>query len=534
MKKVIISKEELFLCGACRETSPWNKIYYQDTTPGSPFSTSIHYSHPRVFCPKCGHLVAERTSIEVEIDWVENAKPMLPGKMPMTGGGMPLISEYCVPYEKKSFNLQGYLGKIEKERQISESTKVQTLERLLESMKNSDPEVRLRAAGELVKFKEEKVAKAIVDAFKYKDRRSQDWLERALEEIGEFSIIPLTEGLNNDDSFIRWRAAFTLSEIVRKIPDQRAGEPLLKALISDDNINVKRIAAQALGTLKYRPAIDTLISVINMGDEIGLSAGYALLNIVGPEDKNLVPFFIDALNSENRRLKLVASEVLIKIGEKKITIPTLTKLIPENSDAISVLGELGPLAGPAVPAIINSIVKNRKYHETYAIKALGNIGYNAKRAVPMLEDLLNDENKNVRDTARESLSKIKMNVNPNKVAEKKIKGNTPVPAAKRPNVITIICVLGFISAFLTFLLVFKKPFIQVATWYSPYLALSSILVLICMIGLWYMKKWAIYLYTGYIILNQLVLASLGIWNLFSIFIPAIVAIIAFTNIKKMK
>ncbi|MFI8605976.1 hypothetical protein ACIGCP_16035 [Cellulophaga baltica] len=104
---------------------------------------------------------------------------------------------------------------------------------------------------------------------------------------------------------------------------------------------------------------------------------------------------------------------------------------------------------------------------------------------------------------------------------------------KRPSAITVICILGFIGAAFTIPLVFSDIARQIGSWYPPYLGLSAILGFTCMIGLWQMKKWAAYTYTAFVVLNQIILLVMGVWNIMALIIPAIVVAIALTHLKKM-
>lgn len=54
-----------------------------------------------------------------------------------------------------------------------------------------------------------------------------------------------------------------------------------------------------------------------------------------------------------------------------------------------------------------------------------------------------------------------------------------------------------------------------------------------MIGLWKMKKWAAFAYTGFSALNQIVLLAMGVWNIMALIIPGIVVGIALAHINKM-
>ena len=105
--------------------------------------------------------------------------------------------------------------------------------------------------------------------------------------------------------------------------------------------------------------------------------------------------------------------------------------------------------------------------------------------------------------------------------------------AKRPTSITVICVVGFIGALIAVPLIFSPISQQIGAWYPPYLALSIVVGLACMIGLWKMKKWAAYTYTGFVALNLVVLLAMGLWNVMALLVPAIVIFFALMNVSKM-
>lgn len=104
---------------------------------------------------------------------------------------------------------------------------------------------------------------------------------------------------------------------------------------------------------------------------------------------------------------------------------------------------------------------------------------------------------------------------------------------ERPAAITIVCILGFIGAAFTIPLFFLKITREVGSWYPPYLGLSSVIGLICLIGLWKMKKWAAYAYAALAGVNQIVLLTTRTWNIMALIIPAIIAGIALANLKRM-
>ena len=111
--------------------------------------------------------------------------------------------------------------------------------------------------------------------------------------------------------------------------------------------------------------------------------------------------------------------------------------------------------------------------------------------------------------------------------------NETTEQAKRPTSITIICVIGFIGTLITVSLIFSPIAQQIGAWYPPYLGFSAVVGLACMVGLWMMRKWAAYIYTGFVALNQVVLLAMGVWNVMALLIPVVVIFFALKNVAKM-
>lgn len=111
--------------------------------------------------------------------------------------------------------------------------------------------------------------------------------------------------------------------------------------------------------------------------------------------------------------------------------------------------------------------------------------------------------------------------------------NEIVENAKRPIIITVICVLGVIGGLITVPVIFSPIAREIGAWYPPFLALSAVIGLICMIGLWQMKKWAAYTYTGFAAFGQVAMLVMGIWSISSLLIPGIIVVIVLANVSKM-
>ncbi|HLO15168.1 MAG TPA: hypothetical protein VK206_10085 [Anaerolineales bacterium] len=104
---------------------------------------------------------------------------------------------------------------------------------------------------------------------------------------------------------------------------------------------------------------------------------------------------------------------------------------------------------------------------------------------------------------------------------------------KRPTIITIVCAIGFFGALISIPLIFSDIAKNIGAWYPPLLALSSIVGLITMVGLWSMKKWSVILYTGMFLINQVIMLATGIWNIAALILPGIVVVIMFSQYAKM-
>ena len=104
---------------------------------------------------------------------------------------------------------------------------------------------------------------------------------------------------------------------------------------------------------------------------------------------------------------------------------------------------------------------------------------------------------------------------------------------KRPPAITIICVVGFAGALLSIPMFFSPFGRTIGTWYLPYLFFSVVLGVACMIGLWQMRKWAVYTYTAFMVINQLILYNFGIWDIKAVLLPAVVVFFLIRHVAKM-
>jgi hypothetical protein len=111
------------------------------------------------------------------------------------------------------------------------------------------------------------------------------------------------------------------------------------------------------------------------------------------------------------------------------------------------------------------------------------------------------------------------------------------PANKRPLIITIICIIGFISfggGLLNTALHYSTFAAAIGSWYPPYDICTTILALISFIGLWQMRLWGLYLYLALVIMIQIVTIAIHSWSPFVVIIPIVIIVIGFSYRSRMR
>ena len=104
---------------------------------------------------------------------------------------------------------------------------------------------------------------------------------------------------------------------------------------------------------------------------------------------------------------------------------------------------------------------------------------------------------------------------------------------EKPLVITAICIISIINAIQMINLVLSPMTKQVGAIYPLYFSLSVALSLICIGGLWLLKRWAAFVYGAVLICNQIVLLVMGYWSLSTAIIPAVIVVLIFKHLDKM-
>lgn len=104
---------------------------------------------------------------------------------------------------------------------------------------------------------------------------------------------------------------------------------------------------------------------------------------------------------------------------------------------------------------------------------------------------------------------------------------------EKPVIIRAICVIGIINAIQMLYLILSPMAKQAGAFYPFYFSASVLISLICIGGLWFLKRWAALIYSAMLICNQAVLAVMGYWELTAAIIPVAIILLLFKHLDKM-
>jgi HEAT repeat protein len=254
----------------------------------------------------------------------------------------------------------------------------------------------------------------------------------------------LIDAVRDRNATVRCEAARDLSQIG---PAAHAAVPALCSLLRDLDPRVRDAAGEALGSLgrAAEPAIPALIESLrsdparrcstsaNALVKIGGAAMPALVSLVSDNECALrdlaaralcqadtlpttaIPLLIGALRTPNRQQRLVVAQGLETFGQDAVgplvgalgdadaliragaavalgrlsvdAVPAVPALIAALDDSI-LATEFEERAAPAVPALIDAIREEDPLTGLFAVLALGQIGPDARTAVPALIEWL--------------------------------------------------------------------------------------------------------------------------------------------------
>ena len=243
-----------------------------------------------------------------------------------------------------------------------EQLQSQSVKAIVAGLQSEDKNIRRAAVQGLAESKasSDEVAPALVAAIAAADEATINDVVRALSAMGADAVPRVTRGLVNEK--LRGYAAYILGNIG---PDAQDEVPeLVEAVDVEDDEQFRREVLFTLGRIgpAAAPAVDKIIGILESTEDerIIASACYALRHI-GPEGAKAGPALVGIYNDGDNFQKMMAIWALLKVrpgyeSVEKRAIPLLTDALSHQrsdirAEAAQALGEIGPNANPALPAL---------------------------------------------------------------------------------------------------------------------------------------------------------------------------------------
>ncbi len=176
--------------------------------------------------------------------------------------------------------------------------------------------------------------------------------------------------------------------------------PDLLQALQDEDKGMRLVAAKALGEIGDPQVVPTLIQALQDEDMGVCEAVVEALGEIG--NPQVVLALIQALPDKNRGMRRLA-ETLKKIGDPQ-AVPALIQALQDEDENVRwvAVWALTKIGAPAVPVLIQAL-QDEKISVRWAAEALGEIG---APAVPALIQALPNKNRWVRRAAAEALGEI--------------------------------------------------------------------------------------------------------------------------------
>jgi HEAT repeat protein len=217
----------------------------------------------------------------------------------------------------------------------------------------------------------------------------------------------------NRDPQVFVAAAWALAVVSPR--DREDIDPLIPRLVEQlDNPNqdVRNDVVAALAAIG-RPAVDALSAEIGVKGPVVCWHAADALAAMGADAEGAVDKLVATLNDKDERVCWHAARALGAIGtDAEKVVPALVAKLDSESKELRVnsalaLARFGPDARPAVPKLIGLLNKEDDPNvRVVAVRTLGAIGPGAKAAVPVLNEVLDDEVPGVAFAAVEALGRI--------------------------------------------------------------------------------------------------------------------------------
>jgi HEAT repeat protein len=271
-------------------------------------------------------------------------------------------------------------------------------------LKNRDPQVRCAAVTNLGrlgpegKFAIAGLRQRLMDA----DPGVRSRAATALGEIGPAAVTELIQALALPDRFVRREAVWGLAKLG---PEAAPAIPALARALADRDASVRKGAARALGLLGRvaRPAIPFLIRALKDTDLLFCRMAAWALGKIGSA---AVDALVAALSSHDKFIRREAAWALGQIGpEAAVAVHKLIAILKVSSET-SPEAPLSKIHAHQDTEVVYLHPISDATLRVNAARALGEIGVEARSAIPVLMTALADANDKVAAAAAEALNRL--------------------------------------------------------------------------------------------------------------------------------
>jgi HEAT repeat protein len=297
------------------------------------------------------------------------------------------------------------------------------LDSVREAARGTDPDRRRLALLTLGKMgrKARPATTEVLAALQDADPRTQLAAALALKRLAPEKI-DLPAGLRTQDTFAGQWARIVLQDQVS--PEFRAVVRTLAAGLSDPELLMRDWSAAALAELASRlPAVREARAPLQTAfrDPAAGSSAAAALARLALADQTTADFLVAGLADPDlairRQSALALNSMVTRDGSAVVTlrnpatVEALRHLLDDHDEmlqlsAVSTLGNIGPPASPALPAILRLLDNGGPRVTAVVVSALGRIGAEPGLVIPPLLRILVGPDAPLRESAGAALSRI--------------------------------------------------------------------------------------------------------------------------------
>jgi HEAT repeat protein len=281
---------------------------------------------------------------------------------------------------------------------------------LLNAVNDSDANVRQQAIYALnqVRGEPDVMVPALAKFLKDPSSSIRQNIVNVLAGYGAPAVPHLIDALKDSEPQVRYGA---VSALQRSGGDLKDALPALLPMLKEGSNFQKRNVILVLGRIG-EPAVPHLLTALKNPDQVIRGAAVQAFRTVGAAGEKAVPELVTiALKDPAVQVRQQTAYALIAMGPnacgKYLDAIKDMKDDATRQTALQALSFSGTPTKVAVPFLISTLKEGTVNHRSMAARVLGNIGAEAKEAIPALEAVRNDPNAAVRTNVEAALKKIK-------------------------------------------------------------------------------------------------------------------------------